>query len=57
MAAKIGVFLALDNEQEFSQGLKNAQASARLLQDGLKYVRQPESEPRAGLILSHPALT
>ena len=44
MAAKIGVFLALDNEQEFSQGLKNAQASARLLQDGLNmFVNQKVS--------------
>lgn len=36
MANKIGIVLALDGEQKFTQGMKNAQQSAKLLDGSLK---------------------
>lgn len=36
MANKIGIVLALDGEQKFAQGMKNAQQSAKLLDGSLK---------------------
>lgn len=36
MPSKIGIVLALDGEQEFSQGMKNAQKSAKLAEQGIK---------------------
>ena len=35
MASKIGIVLALDGEREFTQGMKNAQSSAKLLKTNL----------------------
>lgn len=36
MASKIGIVLALDGEQKFAQGMKNAQKSAKLAEQGIK---------------------
>ena len=36
MANKIGIVIALDGEREFTQGMKNAQQSARLCDQELK---------------------
>ena len=35
MASKIGIVLALDGERQFTQGMKNAQQSAKILKTGL----------------------
>lgn len=44
MANKIGVVLALDNEREFTQGMKNAKDSVKYLDDGLKNLKTEFSE-------------
>ena len=36
MAAKMGLVLALDGEQQFKQGLQNAQKQVKLNQQGIK---------------------
>lgn len=44
MANKIGIVLALDGEQEFSQGMKNASQSAKNLQSDLKTLKNDFKE-------------
>ena len=44
MANKIGVVLALDNEREFTLGMKNAKDSVKYLDDGLKDLKSEFSD-------------
>lgn len=44
MANKIGIVLALDGEREFTQGMKNAQQSAKLCDQELKNLKKEYSD-------------